>query len=208
MWQGVVCRFRLSSGAMVVYRSTCITPRSGCTPAKHLSGPRCACAARCNRANPARTVSAGSRVAFPRPIATTGRRWAVRLGCGSVWFPTAARHGGGRGSRGCPAHRHGISTAAAAPIHRPRPQGSHDPAVYLVQSSPLNPFVAAVWTLSNVRACSRANQSKTSEFARTVMKGLKRHRSGVVASRRNQIPVDVAVAEAPLTENSFNVPSC
>jgi len=35
-----------------------------------------------------------------------------------------------------------------------------------------NPFVTAVWTLSNARACSRANQSKTSEFARTVMKGL------------------------------------
>jgi len=33
-----------------------------------------------------------------------------------------------------------------------------------------NPFVTAVWTLSNARACSRANQSKTSEFARTVMK--------------------------------------
>jgi len=36
----------------------------------------------------------------------------------------------------------------------------------------LNPFVTAVWTLSNACACSRANQSKTSEFARTVMKGL------------------------------------
>ena len=37
----------------------------------------------------------------------------------------------------------------------------------------LNPFMTAVWTLSNARACSRANQSKTSEFARTVMKGLR-----------------------------------
>jgi len=36
----------------------------------------------------------------------------------------------------------------------------------------LNPFMTAVWSLSNARACSRANQSKTSEFARTVMKGL------------------------------------
>ena len=40
--------------------------------------------------------------------------------------------------------------------------------------SVLNPFVTAVWTLSNACACSRANQSKTSEFARTVMKGLRR----------------------------------
>jgi len=36
----------------------------------------------------------------------------------------------------------------------------------------VNPLVTAVWTLSNARACSRGNQSKTSEFARTVMKGL------------------------------------
>jgi len=36
----------------------------------------------------------------------------------------------------------------------------------------VSPFVTAVWTLSNARACSRASQSKTSEFARTVMKGL------------------------------------
>jgi len=36
-------------------------------------------------------------------------------------------------------------------------------------SANLNPFVTAVWTLSNARACSRANQSKTSEFARTVV---------------------------------------
>jgi len=32
--------------------------------------------------------------------------------------------------------------------------------------------MTAVWTLSNARACSRANQSKTSEFARAVMKEL------------------------------------
>jgi len=47
------------------------------------------------------------------------------------------------------------------------------PTRWFLAGPSVNPFVAAVWTLSNARACSRANQSKTSEFARTVMKGLK-----------------------------------
>jgi len=51
------------------------------------------------------------------------------------------------------------------------PRGA--PGSAACRSSPFNPFMTAVWTLSNARACYRANQSKTSEFARTVMKGLK-----------------------------------
>jgi len=56
--------------------------------------------------------------------------------CDAVWFPAAARPGDGRGYWGCRAHRHGIRTTEAAPIHRPRHRVTRAPAVYPVQSSP------------------------------------------------------------------------
>ena len=98
---------------------------------------------------------------------TNSEHGAVWLGCGVGWFQAVVKHGGGCGSR-IHAHRHGISTTEAAPIHRPHSRG---PAIL--------PCI--------LRKAAR----------------LERYESGVVASRRNQIPVDVAAAGAPFTENSL-----